>query len=130
MKRTKKLEELLLEQLRKSPIIENVCQKVGISVMTLYRWKKQSPKFSEAIEAALFDGRLRINDVAESQIISLIAQGKFEPSKYWLTHNNPRYAAKLELTDKRPNRPLSAEQKSIIRKATRLSSQKLYGKKK
>lgn len=130
MKRTKKLEELLLEQLRKSPIIETVCQKVGISVMTLHRWKKQSPKFSEAIEAALFDGRLRINDVAESQIISLIAQGKFEPSKYWLTHNNARYSAKLEITDKRPNRPLSAEQKSIIRKALRLSSLKSYGKKK
>ncbi len=130
MKKTKQMEELLLDQLRKTPIVETACQKLNISKMTISRWRKQYPKFAARFEEALLEGRLRINDVAESQILALIAAGKFEPSKFWLTHNNPRYSAKLELIDKRPNRPLSAEQKSIIRKALRLSSLKSYGKKK
>ena len=130
MKKTKQMEELLLEQLRKTPIIETACQKLNISKMTISRWRKQYPKFAARLEDALLEGRLRINDVAESQILALIAAGKFEPSKFWLMHNNARYAAKLEITDKRPDRPLSAEQKSIIRKALRLSSLKSYGKKK
>ena len=130
MKKTKQMEELLLDQLRKTPIVETACQKLNISKMTISRWRKQSPMFSVRFEDALLEGRLRINDVAESQILALIAAGKFEPSKFWLTHNNSRYSAKLEITDKRSNRLLSAEQKSIIRKALRLSSLKSYGKKK
>ncbi len=132
MKNTKKTKELLLEQLRKTPILETAVQKIGISKMTVSRWRKESKSFNKAVEDALLDGRLKINDVAESTIISLIAQGKFEASKYWLNNNDPRYANKLEIrgTLKHKDDPMSVEQRAFIKRAIKLSTFKSHGKKK
>lgn len=132
MKNTTETKELLLEQLRKTPILETACQKIGISKMTVSRWRKDSKAFNKAVDDALLEGRLKINDIAESQIISLIAQGKFEASKYWLNNNDPRYANKLEIrgTLKHKDDPMSPEQKATIKKALQLSSFKSHGNKK
>jgi hypothetical protein len=131
MKENDKTKELILEQLRRTPIIEITCQKIGISRMTLLRWKKDSKKFSSQVEDALIEGRLNMNDIAENQILALISQGKFEPSKFWLTHNDPRYANKLNITGtlKHKDTPLSVEQKAVIKQALKLTS-KSYEKKK
>lgn len=132
MKNTTETKELLLEQLRKTPILETACQKIGISKMTVSRWRKDSKAFNKAVDDALLEGRLKINDIAESQIISLIAQGKFEASKYWLNNNDPRYANKLEIrgTLKHKDDPMSAEQRAFIKRAIKLSPLTPYGKKK
>ena len=113
------MEELLLDQLRKTPIIETACQKLNISKMTISRWRKKSMEFSARFEDALLEGRLRINDVAESQILALIAAGKFEPSKFWLTHNSARYANKLELsgTVSTKDEEIPASDKPFLRQA-------------
>ena len=46
MKKTEKIKELVLDQLRKSPIVEAACQKAGITRTTFYRWKKDDPDFN------------------------------------------------------------------------------------
>lgn len=132
MKNSTKTKELLLEQLRKTPILETAVQKINISKMTLYRWRKASRSFDKQVEEALLEGRLRINGVAESQIISMIGQGKIEASKFWLKHNDPRYSEKLEITGTLKHRdiPLSVEQRAVIKQALKLTSFKSYGKKK
>ncbi|TAN57227.1 hypothetical protein EPN15_04925 [Patescibacteria group bacterium] len=129
--RQSKQKQSLLEKLKRTPTIELACNHVGISRMTYYRWIKASKKFAKEAEEAIFEGRLFISDVAESQIFSLIRDKKVEAIKFWLNHNNPRYANKLELsgTVSTKDEPLTTEQKALIRQALKLSSLKNYGKK-
>ena len=96
--RQDKLRQALLEQLRRFPIREVAYEKVGISRMTCGRWRKSSKKFAEEIDAAMNEGREFINDLAESQVITLIRQGEIKAVRLWLQHNNSRYANKLELS--------------------------------
>ena len=130
--RQRKLKEALLEQLKRTPTIELACEKVGISRMTYYRWIKVSKTFAKEAEESIIEGRLFISDIAESQIFSLIRDKKIEAIKFWLNHNNPRYANKLELsgTVSTKDEPLTAEQKALIRQALKLSSLRNYGKNK
>lgn len=127
-----KLKQALLDQLKRTPTIELACEKAGVARATYYRWLKASKAFAKAAEEAVYEGRLFISDIAESQIFSLIRDKKIEAIKYWLSHNNPRYANKLELsgTVATKDEPLTAEQKIIIKKALRLSSLHTYGKSK
>ena len=96
--RQDKLKVILLEQLKRTPIKEIACDKAGVSRTTFYRWIKCSKKFAEEVEAAFNEGREFINDLAESQVISLIRQGEIAAMRLWLQHNSHRYANKLELS--------------------------------
>ncbi|MDP2631130.1 MAG: hypothetical protein Q8P56_07045 [Candidatus Uhrbacteria bacterium] len=123
-----KLKQALLEQLKRTPTIEQSCQKVGVSRMTVYRWMKSNHRFAQDVENALREGRDLVSDIAETKMFSLIGEGKTEMIKYFLTHNNPRYSNKLELSGTVGARdiPLTKEQKNIIKKALRLSSLHKY----
>lgn len=125
-----KLKQALLEQLRRTPIKELAADKTGVSRMTLHRWTKASPGFAAEVEAALDVGREFINDLAESQVISLIQQGKLDAARLWLQHNSSRYANKLELsgTVTTKDEPMTATEKSLVKQALRHSS--LYDKQK
>src|SRR3989338_2211939 len=130
--RQAKLKKAVLEQLMRTPIIEIACEKVGISRMTFYRWTKASKEFAKQVEEALFEGRLFISDIAESQLFSLEKDKKIEAIKSVLRHNNPRYADRLELsgTVSTKDEPLTATQKGLIRQALKLSSLRNYGQNK
>jgi len=121
--RQDKLKVALLEQIKRTPIKEVSCSKTGISRTTLYRWIKMSNKFAGEIEAALNEGREFINDLAESQVITLIQQGDIAAVRLWLQHNSARYANKLELSGIVATKSeLSTEDKKVIRQALKLSS--------
>ncbi|MDP2655711.1 MAG: phBC6A51 family helix-turn-helix protein [bacterium] len=118
-----KARQALLEQLERTPIIELACDKVGISRTTFYRWIHANKDFAKTIEKSLVTGREFINDLAESQVLSLIKQGEIKAIRLWLTHNSARYANKLELSGTVATKPeLSTEQKKVIRRALKLSS--------
>ena len=130
--RQSKLKKIFLEQLKKTPTIEQSCQKVGISRMTILRWRKASKKFDRGVEEGLREGRDFVSDVAETQMFSLISQGKSEMINYFLSHNNTRYRDKLELsgTVSTKDEPLTAAQKALIRQALKLSSLRNHGQEK
>lgn len=119
-----KVKELFLEQLKKTPTIEQACQKVQVSRMTISRWRLASPRFDEAVRKAQEEGREFVSDIAEAQMFNLISQGKVEMIKYFLSHNNARYANRLELSGSvsTKDEPLTSEQKALIREALKLSS--------
>ena len=129
--RQSKLKKAALEQLRRTPIMEVVCDKVGINRTTLYRWIKASPIFAREVETAIVEGRFLVSDIAESQVLSLIKEGEMNAIRFWLTNNSPRYANKLELSGSVTNteKELSAEQKALIKKAFKLSIFRNYDKK-
>jgi AcrR family transcriptional regulator len=115
--KTEKNKQLLIEQLRKTPIILVVCEKTGISRATFYRWYKDDEKFRELVQEALGEGKKLINDMAESQLISLVKDKNFPAISYWLKHNHPDYGNRLELSGKisTQSEKLTPEQEEIVK---------------
>ena len=130
--RQNKLKEAFLEQLKRTPTIETSCQKVVVARATVYRWIKASKKFEKKVDEALIEGRTFMSDIAENQLFSLIGDKKIEAIRLYLSTHNSRYGNKLELSGKvsTKDEPLTAEQKTLIKKALRLSSLHTYGKSK
>lgn len=122
--KTDKNKQLLIEQLRKTPIVLVACEKTGISRATFYRWFKEDEKFKELAQEALDEGKKLVNDVAESQLISLVKDKNFPAISYWLKHNHPNYATKVELTAKlkHDDEQLTPEQEALVMKALKLAS--------
>lgn len=130
--RQNKMKEAFLDQLKRTPTIETACQKVVIARATVYRWMKTNKKFEVRVDEALNDGRAFMSDIAENQLFSLIGDKKIEAIRLYLSTHNSRYGNKLELSGKvsTKDEPLTDEQKTLIKKALRLSSLHTYGKSK
>lgn len=107
----------LIKQLKKTPIVEVACKKLGIGRATYYRWKKDDPKFAEEAEFALDEGSQLVNDMAESQLITAIKNGNMTGIIFWLKNHHRQYSPKLEVTTKSSEAPLTDEQKELIRKS-------------
>jgi hypothetical protein len=86
-----KNKELILEQLKKMPIVETACQKVGVSRASYYRWKTEDPAFAKEADAAVTDGTKLINDAAESQLLTAIKDGNLTAIIFWLKNKHPDY---------------------------------------
>lgn len=119
MKTTSK--KTLIEQLRKTPIIQVTCEKLGVSRATFYRWRKNDSKFAEEVDLALHEGAQLINDMAESQLISAIKQGNLTGIIFWLKNHHKNYSPKLEVTTKGGDTLLTDEQKEVIRQSLNMA---------
>jgi len=115
--------DLFLEQVRKLPIIQVVCEKVGIARSTLYRWRDEDEQFRKDLEAALAEGEGLINDMSESQLISLIKDRNYPAIAFWLRHRNPKFRERLEInaTVQSPQQELTPEQESTVKQALQLA---------
>jgi len=115
--------QLLIEQLKKTPIIQVVCERMNISRATFYRWKAESQEFTQAVELAISEGVSLINELAEAQLISAIKDKNFSAIAYWLNHRHPAYANKIEVTTKlkHNDEELTPEQEMIVMKALNLA---------
>lgn len=114
--------EILLEQLKKTPVVQMACEKTQIGRTTYYRWRREDTTFSEAADEALAEGKLLVNDVAESQLLVAIKEGNFPAVTYWLRHHHPSYANKIELNaSMKIDEHLSPEQEAAVRAALRLA---------
>lgn len=123
MKNTKQ-KQLFLEHIRKIPIVQVACEKSGIARATIYRWRKESQKFRKAMEEALTEGEALINDMSESQLISLIRDKNYPAISFWLRHRNPKYRERVEVTGRIATKQekLSKEEAKLVRKALRFAS--------
>lgn len=107
----------LIEQLKKTPIVQVACEKMGLSRATFYRWKKKDQKFADDVDQAIEEGSHLINDMAESQLISAIKNSNLTAIIFWLKNHHRSYSPKLEVTTKNADLPLTEEQKDIIKKS-------------
>jgi len=114
---------LMVEQLRKTPIVQVCCEKLGIARTTFYDWCKRDPDFAKAVDTALSDGTGLMNDIAESQLLAAVRDGNLGAITYWLKHRHPAYATKMEVKAelKRMNDSLTPEQEELIERALRLT---------
>ena len=122
--KTDKNKELLIEQLKKTPIVQVSCEKIGIGRATFYRWKQEDPDFATRADEALAEGSSLVNDVAESQLMSAIRDKNLTAIIFWLRNHHPNYANKLEVTArlKADNEVLTPEQEAIVTRALKLAS--------
>lgn len=120
MKKEKTI-SLFIEQLRKIPIVQIACEKTGISRNSIYRWRKEDEQFRKAWDEAIAEGELLVNDMSESQLISLIKEKSWSAISFWLRHHHPKYADKL-LIDAIINQdePMSIEQETLLNYALSL----------
>lgn len=90
-----KNKELLIEQFSKTPIVEIVCNKIGIGRTTYYRMREQDPDFAKKADKAISRGTEFVCDVAESQLLSAIQNGDLTAIIFWLKNKHPDYKQKL-----------------------------------
>jgi len=122
--KTDKNKEALIEQLKKTPIIQLACEKTGTGRATFYRWKNEDPEFAAKAEEAITEGASLVNDVAESQLMSAIRERNLTAIIFWLKHHHPNYATKVEVTArlKADNEILTPEQEALVTRALKLAS--------
>jgi len=123
-KRMDKNKELLIEQLKKTPIVQIACEKTGVGRATFYRWKKEDEEFAKLADEAISEGNELINDMAESQLMAAIRDGNLGGIIFWLKHHHPRYATKVEVTArlKHDDENLTPEQEVLVTKALKLAA--------
>ncbi len=123
-----KQKQALLEQLKKTPIVQIACEKLGIARATYYRWRQSNKKFAKLADEAIKDGSLLINDMAESQLISAIRDRNLTATIFWLKNHHNSYATKIEVNANVKNeiKKLSPQQKKLIKEAIRLMASKKH----
>lgn len=120
---TNKSKELLIEQLRKTPIVQVSCEKTGIGRTSFYRWREEDKEFAKAAEEAIAEGETLITDLSELQLINLIRDKNFPAINLWLKVHHKKYGDKVEVTGNLniKEEPLSAEQQALVKKALGLA---------
>lgn len=126
MKKIKSQNEFF-EELRKVPIVQVACEKTNISRNSIYRWRKEDGKFSEKMDKALADGVAFVNDMSESQLLTMIKEKNWSAISFWLKHRNDNYKNKVELSGiVNTINELSPEQEKLVKKALELAGVKTY----
>lgn len=117
-KRQQAEKKLLLEQLKKTPIVQVVCERTGVGKTTYYRWRQEDEKFRKDSDVAMKEGEDLINDLSESQLITLIKEKNFPAIQLWLRQHHPKYRNKVELTTKNiEDEKLTPEEEKLVRQA-------------
>lgn len=117
-----KLQNQFFEELAKVPIVQVACEKTGISRNSIYRWRKEDKEFFQKMDKALADGVALVNDMSESQMLTLIKEKNWSAINFWLRHRNDNYKDKIEITTKEEPEALTPSQAKIVRQALRLAT--------
>ncbi|MBT5823818.1 hypothetical protein HOH67_01675, partial [Candidatus Peregrinibacteria bacterium] len=110
--------QLIVNQLKKTPVVEVACKKISIGRASYYRWRNEDEAFKQQADDALLIGKHFINDMAESQLIRAIQEGNMTSIIFWLKNHHRDYRTKVELSGElRTKGELTDEQKILIQKA-------------
>ncbi|MBU6214490.1 hypothetical protein KGM48_01450 [Patescibacteria group bacterium] len=112
-----RVQSSFLAELRKVPIVQVACEKLGVSRNSVYRWRKEDDAFAKAMDEALEEGEKLVNDMTESQLLALIGEQHWPAISFWLRHRNAKFRDRIEVTAKveRVDKPLSPEDQELIK---------------
>lgn len=117
MKKNKDREKFL-EELRSIPVIQIAAEKSNLSRNTIYRWRKEDEKFRIEMDRAMEEGVDLVNDLSETQLLTLIKNQDWRAISFWLRLRNPKFKTKVEIEGSITTRQeLSPEKKERIREA-------------
>lgn len=117
-----KVQDQFLEELAKVPIVQVACEKTGLSRNTVYRWRKEDKTFEKKMDESLKSGVAFVNDMSESQLLTLIKEKSYPAISFWLRHRNDNYKDKIEITTKEDSGELTKEQQKVVKNALKLAS--------
>lgn len=117
-----KVQDQFLEELAKIPIVQVACEKTGLSRNSIYRWRKEDKSFEKKMDEALKSGVAFVNDMSESQLLTLIKEKSYSAISFWLRHRNDNYKDKIEITTREDNEALSPAQAKVVKLALKLAS--------
>jgi hypothetical protein len=117
-----KLQDQFFVELEKVPIVQVACEKCGISRNSVYRWRKTDKAFCKKMDEALTNGVALVNDMSESQLLTLIKEKNYSAISFWLRHRNDNYKDKTEVTTREESEALTPSQAKIVRNALKLAS--------
>ena len=122
--RKQKQKEILLSGLRKTPIVQLVCEKSGVSRATFYRWRKEDSSFRKLSDTALLEGKSLMNDMAESQLLSAIKDKNMTAIIFWLKHHHTDYLTRVKVSGSitTKDESLNEEQEQLLKQALSLVS--------
>jgi hypothetical protein len=84
----------------------------------VYRWRKEDKEFAKKMDEALANGISFVNDMSESQLLSLIKDKNYQALSFWLRHRHDAYKTKVEVSGTITTKDeLTEEQEQIVRKA-------------
>lgn len=113
----------MVEQLKRTPIVQVACEKVGIGRATYYRWLKDDDDFHVQSQQAIIEGNSLVSDMAESHMISMIRNGNLGAITFWLKHRHRAYGTRVDLNASvRVDRPLTQEEEEAIGRALTLGN--------
>ena len=118
-----RVQNSFLTELRKIPIVQVCCEKLDISRNSVYRWRKEDPEFAKSMDEALEEGEKLVNDMTESQLLTLIGEKHMPAIGFWLKHRNPKFRDRVEVTAriKLTDEPLDPEQEELMKLGMRLA---------
>lgn len=116
--------KLIIELLCKTPIVSIATEKTGIGRSTYYRWRKTDKRFESEADAAIAQGSLLVNDIAESQLLNAIRDGNLTAIIFWLKYHHASYETRIELRQVfgKAEQKLNKRQQEIIRQALKITS--------
>ncbi len=117
-----KLKSSFFAELAKVPIVQVACEKTGVSRNSVYRWKKEDKSFATEMEKALSEGVAFVNDMSESQLLTMIKEKNYSAISFWLRHRNDNYKQRIEITTKEESEELTPSQRKVVRNALKLAS--------
>ena len=116
-----KMQHQFLEELKKVPIVQVAAEKTNVSRNSVYKWRKVDTDFAVKMDEALKEGEDLVNDISESQLLTMIKDKEWSAISFWLRHRNPKYKERMEITTKIEDTSLTPEQELIIRQALKLA---------
>jgi len=90
-KRQAREKALVIDQLKKVPIVSIACERSGVSRATYYRWCAEDEVFEVATQDAIIEGEKLMNDLGESQLMTLMRDKSWQAIKYYLEKRNPKF---------------------------------------
>ncbi len=122
MAKKNKVKDAFLAELRKIPIVQVAAEKSGVSRQSVYRWKQNDKNFEKEMEDALAEGEALVNDMSESQLLTLIKEKNWSAISFWLRHRNPKFKDKIEVTSRfEDSGELTPSQAAVVHKALQLA---------
>lgn len=122
-KRQREQKEAIIQNLEKIPIIQVICEKLGISRATFYRWRESDTDFDKKVKEALNKGISLINDLAESKLLANIQDQNTTSIIFWLKNHHSAYREKLEVSTAKnlDDQKLTPEQQEAVKRALALA---------
>lgn len=96
-----------LELLKSTPNVSAICQDVGLSRNTIYRWCSEDPDFKVDMQSALKLGVESISDLAENRLVNHIEDGNLRAIQYWLDNHRKEYIKPRPKVEQQPFVPVT-----------------------